>query len=510
MDSLGASYDALLAKAKAVTILQSATAILNWDMETKMPPKGITLRSEQLALLSGIEHRMATDRQIGDLLASIGDHPDVEALSALQRRNVYLIQKRYEEQTRLPERLVTETAKQRALTIETWKKTKAAQDFAAYQPQLRRLLDLRKEAAAILMAVKGSSTPYDALIDIYEPKITAASIAAVFARLKDGLMILLEKCRAAPRQPDLTLLQRRIPLGVQQDLSTAIAAFLGYDVVSPHAGGRIDETEHPFTTGYYDDVRITTHYYDDRPTSSLFSVLHEGGHALYEQNLNPDWMYQPVGSDCSLGIHESQSRFVENIVGRSRAFWAFFYPILKAATGAVFSDVDLDAFVFAINRVAPSPIRTEADEVTYCLHVIIRFEIEDALMRDRVTVPELPAVWNQKYQDYLGVTVDNDADGVMQDTHWASGAIGYFPTYALGNIYSGQLLATMQRELPEWRRQIAAGDFRPVRQWFTEHIHRQGNLYDPADLLAKVTGEGINVQPYLTYLKEKYAALYGF
>ncbi len=239
-------------------------------------------------------------------------------------------------------------------------------------------------------------------------------------------------------------------------------------------------------------------------------MLHEGGHALYEQNLNPDWMYQPVGAECSLGIHESQSRFVENIVGRSRDFWTYFFPILKAATGTVFADVDLDAFVFAINRVTPSPIRTEADEVTYCLHVIIRFEIEDALMQDRVTVPELPTVWNQKYQDYLGVTVDNDAEGVMQDTHWASGALGYFPTYALGNIYSGQLLATMQQELPDWRRHVAAGDFGPVKQWFTERIHRQGNLYDPTDLLAKVTGEGINVQPYLTYLTDKYASLYGF
>jgi len=510
MDSLDASYVALLAKAKAVTILQSAIAIMNWDMETKMPPKGITLRSEQLALLSGIEHRMVTERQIGDLLATIVDHPDYEALDAIQRRNVYLIRKRYEEQTRLPEKLVTETAKQRALTIESWKKAKAAQDFALYRPQLRRLLDLRKQAAEILMEVKGTPTPYDALIDIYEPKITSATIAAIFTRLKTGLIALTEKCRTAPRQPDIAVLQRRIPLRVQQNLSPALAAFIGYDVASPHAGGRIDETEHPFTTGYYDDVRITTHYYEDRPTSSLFSVLHEGGHALYEQNLNPDWMYQPIGSECSLGIHESQSRFVENILGRSRDFWAYFLPTLKAATGTIFSDIDLDTFVFAINRVTPSKIRTEADEVTYCLHIIIRFEIEDALMRDRITVPELPAVWNQKYQDYLGVEVENDAEGVMQDTHWAGGAIGYFPTYALGNIYSGQFLATMQRELPDWRRQIAAGDFHAVKQWFSERIHRQGNLYDPADLLTTVTGEGINIQPYLTYLTDKYAALYGF
>jgi carboxypeptidase Taq len=510
MDTLDASYNALMEKAKALTILQSTAAIMNWDMETKMPPKGITLRSEQLAMLSGIGHRMATDRQIGDLLKKIVDHSDYETLDAIRRRNVYLIKKQYEEQTRLPEKLVTETAKQRAMTIATWKKAKASQDFDRYKPELIRLLDLRKQAAELLMEVKETKTPYDALIDIYEPKITSETIATIFNRLKTGLIGIIEKCQTPKTQPDTSFLQRRVPIAIQRSISESLAAFIGYDVESESAGGRIDETEHPFTTGYYDDVRITTHYYEDQLTSSIFSVLHEGGHALYEQNLNPDWMYQPIGTDCSLGVHESQSRFVENIIGRSHDFWSYFLPTLKEATGTIFSDVDLDAFVFAINQVTPSKIRVEADEVTYCLHVIIRFEIEDTLMRDKITVTDLPDVWNQKYQDYLGVEVENDAEGVMQDTHWAGGAIGYFPTYALGNIYSGQLLVAMQRELPDWRRQIAAGDFHHIQEWLVENIHCHGNLYNPADLITKVTGEGINVQPYISYLTDKYAALYGF
>jgi len=510
VDTLKASYDALMEKAKAVTILQSTEAIMNWDMETKMPPKGITLRSEQLAMLSGIEHRMSTDRQIEDLLEKIVDHPDYAALDAIRRRNMYLIRKRYDEQTKLPEKLVTETAKQRAITIETWKKAKAAKDFALYKPELIRLLDLRKQAAEILMEVKESPTPYDALIDIYEPNITSKTIASIFNRLKTGLIAIIEKCQTSKTQPDTSFLRRRVPIAIQRNISKSLASFIGYDVESEQAGGRIDETEHPFSTGYYDDVRITTHYYENKLTSSLFSVLHESGHAIYQQNLNPDWMYQPIGSDCSLGVHESQSRFVENVIGRSRDFWSYFLPKLKKATGTVFSDVDLDAFVFAINQVTPSKIRVEADEVTYCLHIIIRFEIEDALMQDKIAVTDLPEVWNQKYQDYLGVEVENDSEGVMQDTHWAGGAIGYFPTYALGNIYSGQLLVPMQRELPDWRHQIAAGDFHHVKKWLVENIHRHGNLYDPADLIKKITGEGINIQPYLNYLTKKYSTLYDF
>ena len=285
---------------------------------------------------------------------------------------------------------------------------------------------------------------------------------------------------------------------------------MGYDLMSKEAGGRIDETEHPFTTGYYDDVRITTHYHEERFASSIFSVLHEGGHALYEQNLPRDWMYQPVGSACSMGLHESQSRFVENIVGRSMEFWSHFLPELKGLTGDALSDVGVDAFVHAINRVAPSKIRIEADEVTYGLHIIIRFEMERDLFAGELTVAELPEVWNGKYREHLGVEVENDSEGVMQDTHWASGLFGYFPSYALGNIYSGQILAAMERDLPDWRSRVAAGSFSEVKGWLVEHIHRHGNLYDPPDLIRAVSGEELTIKPFLRYLDEKYSKLYGY
>jgi carboxypeptidase Taq len=509
-DTLKTSYDNLMARAKDIVVLGSAASIINWDMETKMPPRGINLRSQQLGLLSQIDHRMSTDPEIEKLLLSIEKHPDYSHLTELQMRNMYLIRKTYDEQTKLPERLVVETAKQQAIAVDVWKKAKAANDYAMFKPELEKLLKLRMEAAEILMKVKGTPTPYDALIDIFEPKMTSDVIARVFSELREGLVTILRKCRDAPKQPDASFLSRKVPIDVQRKISDELARTIEYDVASPKAGGRIDETEHPFTTGYYDDVRITTHYYEDNMASSLFSILHEGGHAIYEQDLRPEWMYQPVGSSCSTAFHESQSRFVENIFGRSREFWIYFYPRLQQLTGNVFADVPLDDFVRAINQVKPSKIRVEADEVTYCLHVIIRFEIERELLAGKIGVEELPGLWNRKYMDYLGVTIENDSEGVMQDTHWASGYFGYFPTYALGNIYSGQILAKLDREMPDWREHVTKGKFADIKAWLTANIHTHGNLYDPVDLIRKITGESLNVKPYLNYLDNKYRWVYGY
>ncbi len=509
-EALSSAYNELMGRVREIVVFQSAVSVLHWDMETYMPPRGIVLRSQQLSLLSRIGHRMITSPEIGKLLQRIMEHPEYDRLDEVQRRNVYLVKKHYDEQTKLPEKLVAETAKQQAITTEVWKKAKAAKNYAVFKPELEKLVELRKEAAEILMEVKKTATPYDALIDIFEPKTTSEEIAKTFGELKKGLIAILEKCQTAPRQPDVTVLKRRVPIEVQRRISVSLAEFIGYDTKSSKAGGRIDETEHPFTTGYYDDVRITTHYYEDNPFSSIFSVLHEGGHALYEQNLNPEWVYQPVGTACSSGFHESQSRFVENIVGRSREFWTYYFPILNELTGNAFSNVQLDQLVHAVNCVRPSKIRVEADEVTYCLHIIIRFEIEQDLFAGKVAVAELPEVWNQKYAEYLGVKIENDSEGVMQDTHWASGLYGYFPSYALGNIYSGQILARLEKDLPDWKTQLAKGKFHHVKEWLTKNIYMYGNLYDPIDLLKKITGEGINVKHYLAYLDKKYSELYGY
>ena len=504
------SYKKLLEKTKNIVTLSSAAAILHWDMETMMPPKGIKLRSLQLAMLSRIGHKMSTDPAIGRLLKETMKHPEYSSLDSVHKRNLYLIKKHYDEQTRLPEELVVETSKQEAITIDTWKKAKAAKDFLKFKPELEKLFNLKKQAAEILMEVKETATPYDALIDIFEPKMTSGAISKVFKELKQGLISVLRKCEASPKQLDTSLLKRRLSIETQQKIGKLLAEFIGYDTESNESGGRIDETEHPFTTGYYDDVRITTHYYPNRFASSIFSILHEGGHALYEQNLKSEWMFQPVGDACSMGFHESQSRFVENIVGRSREFWIYFLPKLKKLAGKVLSDVDLDDFVCAVNKVAPSKIRVEADEVTYGLHVIIRFNLERDLFADKITIDELPQVWNESYRKHLGVNVEDDSEGVMQDTHWASGLYGYFPTYALGNIYSGQILARLEKDIRDWREQISKGDFRNVKQWLIKNVHSHGNLFSPPDLIKNITGKELTVDPYLNYLHRKYSRLYGF
>jgi carboxypeptidase Taq len=285
--------------------------------------------------------------------------------------------------------------------------------------------------------------------------------------------------------------------------------FIGYETSGPDAWGRLDETEHPFSNGYYTDVRITTHYYEDNFKSSLFSVLHEGGHALYEGDLPAQWMYQPIGSAASYGIHESQSRFVENMVGRSPEFISYMLPKLRKATGKVLTGATLDGFTRAVNATEPSKIRIEADEVTYGLHIIVRFELERDIFAEKLTVDELPNAWNEKYAKYLGVEIEDDSEGIMQDTHWAGGSFGYFPSYALGNIYGGMFLKKMNRDVPTWRSSVKKGDFKPVRKWLVDNIHSKGNLYDPADLVKVVTGEGLTITPFLDYLNGKMALIYG-
>ncbi len=508
--SIQADYNNLLGKNKDLSVLQSVEGIMQWDMETMMPPRAVGLRSEQMALISRLAHKMSTDSEIGELLRRISNRPDFDKLGQIEKRNLHLIKKNYEEQTALPEKLVEDTARQQAITVNVWKKAKNAKDFSLFMPELEKLVDLVKQTADILMKVKGTATSYDALIDLYEPKMTSAAIDLVFGGLREGLTKLLPKIMDAPKQPSIEQLKRAVPIERQREISKALAEAVGYDVSSSKAGGRIDETEHPFTAGRYDDVRITTHYYEGDFASSVFSVLHEAGHALYDQNFNQDWKYQPVGAHCSFGIHESQARFMENMVGRSKYFWENFLPKLKKISAPALDSLELNSFVHAINKVRLSKIRIEADEVTYSFHIIVRFQMERDLFAGKIKVSELPALWNQKYREYLDLEIENDSEGVMQDTHWALGYFGYFPSYALGNIYSGQMFAEMQKDVPDWQEQLSGGKLDGIRNWLVKNVQSRGNLHDPADLMKLVTGKELDAEPYLRYLKEKYSKLYGF
>jgi carboxypeptidase Taq len=490
-------------------ILGTAQGLIHWDMETVMPPNAVEQRSLQLELLSRIGHQMGTNPEIGRLLKEIQSNPAYSELGAVEKRNVYLINKSFLEQTSLPEKLVADLARQEAVTVNTWKKAKAKKDYSLLKPELKKLFDLNLQAAEILMKVKQTKTPYEALIDQFEPNMTAQKITETFDKLHAGLKPLLGKIQESGKHLDTAVLHQPVTVETQRQVSQLITQTLGYDTASPAANGRIDETEHPFTSGSYQDVRITTHYYLGDYASSVFSVMHESGHALYELNVNPEWRYQPVGGTCSYGIHESQSRLYENIVGRSKEFWTGFLPKLQK-TAPTLTAVNLDDFVCAINRVEPSKIRTESDEVTYNLHIIIRYELERDLFAGKISIDELPQMWNEKYMEYLGLKIQNDSEGVMQDTHWSSGLYGYFPSYALGNIYSGQITEALTKDLPGWRGQLAEGNLKEFNVWLKENIHRQSNLYDPEELIKKATGKNLDPQAFLRYLQGKYSLLYGF
>ncbi|MDF1540825.1 MAG: carboxypeptidase M32 [Candidatus Thorarchaeota archaeon] len=501
-----AAYEDMMSNFKELTLLGTSAGVLYWDMETHMPPRGVMMRSEQLGALSKVIHRMAVDPANGELLDKV--EKDKDTLDEVGKRNLYLMRKGYNEQTKLPEKLVGDLSQQQAVATEIWKKAKAANDWKMFQPELQKLIDLSINRAELLKDIKGTSTIYDTMIDDFEPMMTADEISKVFAELRDGLIPMTKKFAGLTSKVDTSFLSREIPVDIQRLIADDLCKIVGYDTASEKAGGRIDEVEHPFTTGYYDDVRITVKYHTNKFDSALFAILHEAGHALYEQNLNQEWKYQPLGVAASSGIHESQSRFIENMIGRTPEFWEFYLPRLKKLTGNAFSDVSLSNFGQAMNLVTPSKIRIEADEVTYSLHIIIRFEIERDLFSGKIQVSELPEIWNQKYEEYLGLDIESDTEGVLQDTHWGSGLYGYFPSYALGNVFDGMWYDQMNKDMPNWIANLAKGEILEPIQWHVKNIHTRSNLNDPGDLTKLVTGKELTAKPFLQYLDGKYSKLF--
>ncbi len=500
MEQLTVEYHQLLGKVRRVIRLATVKAILGWDMDTYMPPGAIEQRSDQFELLQGLIHEWETDPSIGVLLACINRPPQVSRLNAFQQRNVYLIQRHYDRQTKLPPALVKALAKHKVLTNQIWKQAKARKDFGLFRPALEKIVDLTLQKANALDRAKD---PLDVLLDLYEPGASSHIIAPLFDTLKTGVMSLIKKYAREQAPKNFPFLHHPVPIEVQKQLGQKVCSFAGLDFNY----ARVDETEHPFSSGYFEDIRIATHYHEGRFTSGLFALLHECGHALYEFNLPKEWRWTPIGTTISLGVHESQSRFLENVVGRSPAFWTFFYPQVQKAIGAPLENVQVREFVQAVNDVKPSMIRIDADEVTYSLHIILRFEIEQMLLQGKVNVAELPQVWNEKVDKYLGLVVKNDAEGVLQDVHWAGGSFGYFPTYVLGNLYSGMFLKSMEKEVPDLWGEIAKGNLAPARTWLISHVYSPGNILDPFDFVRHVTGEEVTVEPFLRYLEKKFGEL---
>ncbi|MHA1864580.1 MAG: carboxypeptidase M32, partial [Candidatus Thorarchaeota archaeon] len=431
-------------------------------------------------------------------------------LDLAQKRNLYLTRRAYDAQNKIPEELVGKIAKQRAISVETWKKAKAANDWKMFEPELKKNIDLSRQYFEILAEVREIPLLYDAMLDQYERGMRSVQVSKIFSELRSNLVPLSVKCTTASTGIDKSFLDKIVPIETQRKIATDLATIVGYDTVSDKAGGRIDEVEHPFTTGYYDDVRITVKYHEDDIASMIYAILHEAGHALYEQHLNQEWKYQSLGVAASFGIHESQSRFIENNLGRSSEFIKFYLPKLNKFTGGLYSGINTEDFTKAINLVEPSLIRIEADEVTYSLHIIIRYEIERDLFADKLSVSELPQVWNERYEEYLGIKVPDDTNGVLQDTHWASAYYGYFPSYAMGNVYDGLWLEKLEKDEPNWLVEVEKGNTKPAIDWMKQNVHHYSSLYDPGDLVKKVTGKQTTARPYLTYLENKYSNLFGF
>lgn len=496
-------YTKLVEHFKQTALLSSCGSVLSWDERTYLPKGGGAHRGNQLALIAGLTHDRITDPIIGELLSEAEASDLVDDPLSVEAVNVREWRRQFDRETKLPKSLVEEVARVTTIGQQVWTEARANRDFAAFAPTLEEVVRLKRDEAR---ALDTGRTLYDALLDDYEPGETTANLTLVFEPLRDALVALFEKIQGADRRPDLSVLRRDYPVEKQEAFGKAAAAAIGFDFER----GRLDVTTHPFCNGLGPgDTRITTRYSKNAFNEAFFGILHEAGHGLYDQGTLDDHWGTPIGSAVSLGIHESQSRLWENFVGRSAAFWRHFYPKLRDAFPGVLDDVAEDDFVFAVNDVRPSFIRVEADEVTYNLHILLRFEIEQAIINDDVPVSELPTVWNQKFERFFGMRPPDDAAGALQDIHWSGGGIGYFPTYTLGNLYAAMFYDCAKKELDDLPSQFSSGTFEPLKAWLTEKIYAQGKRYWSNDLAMAVTGDGLSYEPLVRHLTEKYEALYG-
>ncbi|MBW1992038.1 MAG: carboxypeptidase M32 [Deltaproteobacteria bacterium] len=491
------AYQWLLQHHRDTAYLRSVKKLLAWDQRTFIPEKGHAHRAAQLAVLARLIHERDTDPRIGEHLSRVEGSDLVQDPAGAEAVNVREWRRAYEIHTKIPTDLAVALTRAAAEGQTVWEKARPQNDWQTFQPYLERLVSLKKEQAQALGYEK---EPYDPLLDLYEVGETAASVAAVFTPLRRALAELLEEIPASFRDPDLSLLEGPFPLELQERFCRRAAERIGYDF----AAGRLDVTAHPFSTGVGPgDARITTRYDEHFFPMAFFGTLHEAGHALYNLGLPEEHWGTPRGEPVSLAIHESQSRLWENLVGRSRPFWEGFFPEARKTFPAL-AEADLEAFYHAINQVRPSLIRVEADEVTYNLHIVFRFELERALMKGDLQVSELPEAWNTKMQEYLGLTPPDFSQGVMQDVHWSAGHVGYFPTYALGNLYAAQFFAQAAADLGDLSGRFARGEFAPLLQWLREKIHSQGSRFRPRDLVQRVTGRELSAEPFLQYLRQKF------
>ncbi|MGC8611706.1 MAG: carboxypeptidase M32 [Athalassotoga sp.] len=479
----------------------SAYALVEWDMRTKMPPKAAMDRAEVAGKLARTIFEMITSEKMAAFVEYFNRPRINEKLNEVDRRNIYLTTKEYRRASSIPPEKFEKFTIACSKGESVWQEAKAESNFKKFRPYLEEIVGYLKEFVEYYGYEKNK---YDALLEGYEPSTTTEEIKRIIEGLKSELVPFIKELSSG-KKPDDSILKGTFDKASQERLSREVLELMGYDFQS----GRIDETVHPFTTGIGNgDVRITTNYHLDDMTSALFSTMHEGGHALYEQGISEEYKWMPVHTGASMGIHESQSRTWENLVGRSYEFWKFFFPKLSEIFPQ-FKKITPEEFYKAINITKPSLIRIEADEVTYNLHIMVRFEIEESLINDRIKVEDLPDVWNQKMKEYLNVDVPDEAHGVLQDVHWSGGQFGYFPSYMLGNLYASQFFSAAKKEIHDLESQISNGNLKIFREWQREKIHKFGAMYDPKDLIVRVSGEPLNHKYFVNYIKEKFSKIYG-
>ena len=497
------TYEALVTAVKEISLLGTSASVLHWDQETYMPPKGAENRGNQVSLLARLAHEQFTDAKIGNLLGEVENSDQVKDPASDAAVNARELRRAYDRATKIPATLVAEISKTAVLGHHAWIDARKHADYGKFKPWLAKMLDLRKQEAN---CVGYQTVIYDALLDEYEPHETTANLVRVFESLRDPLIELVGKIKSSPRKAPVEILERHYPAAAQEFFARDAARAVGFDFDA----GRLDVSVHPFCTDFSPlDVRMTTRYDESYFGDAFFGVLHETGHALYGQGLPVAHLGTPLGEPVSLGIHESQSRLWENLVGRSRAFWEHFYPKAQTIFAQQLKDVTPDQWYFAINDVRPSFIRTESDEATYNLHILLRFEMEQAMLSGDLGVDDVPGAWNERMQKYFGLTPPDDSKGCLQDTHWSGGALGYFPTYTLGNLYAAQFFEQARKDLGDLDAMFARGEFQPLLAWLRENIHRHGKRYTARELVNNITGRELSAEPLLNHLRQKASELYG-
>lgn len=485
-----------------VADLQGASAVLDWDQETYMPPGGAQDRAMQLATLNRLAHSKLIDDEIGTLIEEL--KPEIEELDpdSDDVRLVLQIAREYEKQRKVPNEWVADFSRTTSLALQNWKAAREASDFPKFLPDLERVVDLRRQYTEFF---KPYDHIYDPLLDNYEPRMKTADVKQVFDDLRPIQVELIQAISESSHPVDDSMLYQDFDEQKQWDFGIEVIKAFGYDLDR----GRQDKSAHPFTTSFgIGDVRITTRLRPDFLSTALFGTLHEAGHGMYEQGVSPSLARTLLADGASLGVHESQSRMWENLVGRSRPFWVAFYPRLQDYFPSQLGNVDLNDFYRAINKVERSLIRVEADEATYNLHIMLRFEIELGLMEGNLSAKDLPEIWSTKMDEYLGVTPPDDADGVLQDIHWSIGIFGYFSTYSLGNLFSSMLWDKINEDIPDLQAQIEHAKFDSLLAWLQENIHVHGAKFEPVDLVKRVTGLELTAEPYIKYLKDKFGEIY--